>query len=89
MLPKHAKDQHISMFSRYLDEWCSAEEKPKHVGHDVVADHTGNGNNEPIQRERERIKGRYFTSESDCSDTQRVKKGFGSQQLCMLSLLKR
>lgn len=38
------------MFSCYLNERRSAEEETKHVGHDVVADHTGNGNDEPIQR---------------------------------------
>lgn len=30
-----------------LDERCAAEEEPEHVGHDVIADHTGDGDNEP------------------------------------------
>lgn len=30
-----------------LDERSAAEEEPEHVGHDVIADHTGNRDNEP------------------------------------------
>lgn len=30
-----------------LDERRAAEEEPEHVGHDVVADHTGNRDDEP------------------------------------------
>lgn len=30
-----------------LDERSAAKEEAKHVGHDVVTDHTGNGNDEP------------------------------------------
>lgn len=34
-----------------LDERSAAKEEAKHVGHDVVADHTGNGNDEPTENE--------------------------------------
>lgn len=30
-----------------LDERGAAKEEPKHVCHDVIADHTGNWDNEP------------------------------------------
>lgn len=30
-----------------LDEWRAAKEEAKHVCHDVIADHTGNWDNEP------------------------------------------
>lgn len=30
-----------------LDEWCAAKEEPEHVCHDVIADHTGNWDDEP------------------------------------------
>lgn len=32
-----------------LDEGSSAKEEAKHVGHDVVTDHAGNGNDEPVE----------------------------------------
>lgn len=32
-----------------LDERGAAEEETKHVGHNVVTDHTGNWHNEPVQ----------------------------------------
>lgn len=31
----------------YLDEWGPPEEEPEEIGHDVVADHDGDWNNEP------------------------------------------
>lgn len=33
-----------------LDEGGTAEEEAKHVSHDVITDHTGYGDNKPIQR---------------------------------------
>lgn len=34
-------------WSVYLDEWGPTKEEAKHIGHDVITDHTGNGDNEP------------------------------------------
>lgn len=34
-----------------LDERGAAEEEAKHVGHNVIADHTGNWHNEPTKKE--------------------------------------
>lgn len=41
-----------------LDERGAAEEETKHVGHNVITDHTGDWHNEPIQTKNE------FTSNS-------------------------
>lgn len=35
-----------------LDERSAAKEEAKHVGHDVVTDHTGNGNDEPSETKK-------------------------------------
>lgn len=35
----------------YLDEWSSPKEESKQVGHDVVADDDGDGNDEPGEQE--------------------------------------
>ena len=37
-----------------LDEGGASEEKAKHVGHDVITDHTGDGHYEPGERGREK-----------------------------------
>lgn len=39
-----------------LDERSAAKEEPKHVGHDVVTDHTGNWNDEPIGKSHWHLK---------------------------------
>lgn len=40
-----------------LDERSAAEEETKHVGHNVVTDHTGYWHNEPIQTQKSFHKG--------------------------------
>lgn len=39
-----------------LDERGAAEEEAKHVGHDVITDHTGNWHNEPIETKKSFLK---------------------------------
>ena len=41
-----------------LDEWCAAEEESEHVCHDVIADHTGNWDDEPRWEKNQTI-GKY------------------------------
>lgn len=38
-----------------LNKWSTSKEEAKHVGHDVIADHTGDGHDEPRQRRREEL----------------------------------
>lgn len=35
----------------YLDQWSPPEEESKQVGHDVITDHNGDGDNEPGGKE--------------------------------------
>lgn len=35
-----------------LNKWSTSKEEAKHVGHDVIADHTGDGHDEPKPRRR-------------------------------------
>lgn len=37
---------------KYLDEWGPAKEEAKHIGHDIIADHAGDGHNEPVKKKK-------------------------------------
>lgn len=37
----------------YLNQWSSTKEEAKQIGHDVIADHTGDGDNEPGKQDSE------------------------------------
>lgn len=55
-----------------LDERSAAKEEAKHVGHDVIADHTGDGNDEPNENKshsNQHVKAQLRDANCACEQT--------------------
>lgn len=65
------------LFRRQLDERGAAEEKAKHVGHNVITDHTGNWHNEPDhpfkQVVNDKVRLSHHNQQCDMGPTKHIK----------------